>query len=189
MRELAREAERRAEQVGLDAERLAEMERRLDLVLGLKKKYGGSVEAALSRLEDLKKRQAELADASGIEQKLEEDIRVAAHQHRQACAKLSEGRKKAAPRFTKEVTEQLRGLGFAQSRLEAERRAEQVGLDAERLAGDEVEAPVDGGGGCGSLPLHRGRDGGAAVAEGDEDRLPSDEADGDGGDERGSADV
>jgi DNA repair protein RecN (Recombination protein N) len=129
LRELAREAERRAEQVGLDAERLAEMERRLDLVLGLKKKYGGSVEAAFSRLEDLKKRQAELADASGIEQTLEEDIRETAHQHRQACAKLSEGRKKAAPRFTKEVTEQLRGLGFAQSRLEAACVAQEAGPD------------------------------------------------------------
>jgi DNA repair protein RecN (Recombination protein N) len=129
LRELAREAERRAEQVGLDAERLAEMERRLDLVLGLKKKYGGSVEAALRRLEDLKKRQAELADASGTERKLEEDLKEAAHQHRQTCAKLSEGRKKAAPRFTKEVTEQLRGLGFAQSRLEAAWKPQELGSD------------------------------------------------------------
>lgn len=129
LRELAREAERRAEQVGLDAERLAEMERRLDLVLGLKKKYGGSVEAALRRLEDLRKRQAELADASGTERKLEEDLKEAAHQHRQTCAKLSEGRKKAAPRFTKEVTEQLRGLGFAQSRLEAAWKTQEFGSD------------------------------------------------------------
>lgn len=129
LRELAREAERRAEQVGLDAERLAEMERRLDLVLGLKKKYGGSVEAALSRLEELRKRQAELADASGMERKLEVEIQEAAQQHRQACAKLSEGRKKAAPRFTKEVTAQLRGLGFAQSRLEAACAAHEPGPD------------------------------------------------------------
>lgn len=129
LRELAREAERRAEQVGLDAERLAEMERRLDLVLGLKKKYGGSVEAALSRLEELRKRQAELVDASGMERKLEAEIQEAAQQHRQACAKLSEGRKKAAPRFTKEVTAQLRGLGFAQSRLEAACAAHEPGPD------------------------------------------------------------
>jgi DNA repair protein RecN (Recombination protein N) len=129
LRELASEAERRAEQVGLDAERLAEMERRLDLVLGLKKKYGGSVEAALRRLEDLRKRQAELADASGTERKMEEDLKEAAHKHRQTCAKLSEGRKKAAPRFTKEVTEQLRGLGFAQSRLEAAWKPQELGSD------------------------------------------------------------
>jgi len=133
LRELAREAERRAEQVGLDAERLAEMERRLDLVLGLKKKYGGSVEAALGRLEDLRKRQAELADAAGMERKLEEGIRETAQEHRKACAKLSEGRKKAAPRFTKEVTGQLRGLGFAQSRLEAACSAQEPGPDGTEM--------------------------------------------------------
>jgi len=127
LRELAREAERRAEQVGLDAERLAEMEQRLDLVLGLKKKYGGSVEAALRRLEDLKKRQTELADATGTERKLQEEIQEATQKHQMACVKLSEGRKKTAPRFTKEVTEQLRGLGFAQSRLEAACTAQEAG--------------------------------------------------------------
>ena len=63
LRELAREAERRAEQVGLDTERLAELEQRLDLVLGLKKKYGGSVESALQRLEELRRRQGEIGRA------------------------------------------------------------------------------------------------------------------------------
>ena len=129
LRELAREAERRAEQVGLDAERLAEMERRLDLVLGLKKKHGGSVESALKKLEELKQRQAELADAAGRERAMEEEIRTAAKRHSLACGKLSEGRKKAAPRFTREVTEQLRGLGFAQSRLEAAMQPQEAGSD------------------------------------------------------------
>lgn len=129
VRELAREAERRAEQVGLDAERLAEMERRLDQVLGLKKKYGGSVETALQRLEELRRRQAELADAAGTERKLEKEVGDAAQKHRQACAKLSEARKKLAPRFAKEVTEQLRGLGFAQSRLEANLPGTEPGPD------------------------------------------------------------
>ena len=133
LRELAREAERRAEQVGLDAERLAEMEQRLDLVLGLKKKYGGSVEAALRRLEDLKKRQTELADATGTERKLQEEIQEATQKHRMACVKLSEGRKKTAPRFTKEVTEQLRGLGFAQSRLEAACTAQEAGPEGAEM--------------------------------------------------------
>ena len=129
LRELAREAERRAEQVGLDAERLAELERRLDVVLALRKKYGGSVEAALARLEELKQRQKELADAAGTEAKLGEELDAATRQHRQACAKLTEGRKKTAPRFAKEVTDQLRGLGFAQSRLEAQMQPQEAGGD------------------------------------------------------------
>ena len=129
VRALAREAEQRAEQVGLDAERLTEMERRLDLVLGLTKKYGGSVETARQRLEELKRRQMELADAVGTERALEKEVGAAAQKHGQACAKLSEVRKKLAPRFAKEVTEQLRGLGFAQSRLEASLQAAELGPD------------------------------------------------------------
>ena len=129
VRELAREAEGRAEQVGLDGERLAEMERRLDLVLGLKKKYGGSVEAARQRLEELKRRQMELADAAGTERGLEKEVGAAVQKHEQGCAKLSEARKKLAPRFAKEVTEQLRGLGFSQSRLEAKLQAAEPGPD------------------------------------------------------------
>ena len=129
LRELAREAERRAEQVGLDAERLAELDRRLDVVLGLKKKYGGSVAAALQRLEELKRRQAELANAEGMEAALNRELVSAGKKLVQACGKLTEGRKQAVPRFTKEVTEQLRGLGFAQSRLEAEIRPQEPGPD------------------------------------------------------------
>ena len=135
LRELAREVERRSEQVGLDAERLAEMERRLDLVLGLKKKYGGSVESALERLRELKERQAELADAEGTEKAIAQEVEAATRRHRLACGKLSEGRKKAAPRFAKEVTGQLHGLGFAQSRLEAGFLAQEPGPEG----GESVE--------------------------------------------------
>ena len=118
LRELAREAERRAEQVGLDAERLAELEARLNTILGLKKKYGGSVERALARLEELKQRQRELAHAEENERELKERLEKAEERHRRACVVLGKARAKAAPQFGKDVTEQLRGLGFRQSRLE-----------------------------------------------------------------------
>lgn len=118
LRELAREAERRAEQVGMDAERMAEMESRLNLVLGLRKKYGGSVETALHRLQEFKRRLAELENAEGREKELRGDLEKAESRHRQASLRLGKERGKAAPKFAREVTEQLHGLGFKQSRLE-----------------------------------------------------------------------
>ena len=118
LREMAREAERRAEQVGLDAERMAEIEARLNLVLGLRKKFGGSVEAALHRLGELKERQEELDNAEGKEKELKENLKRAESQHLQATLRLGKERAKSAPKFAQEVTEQLRGLGFQQSRLE-----------------------------------------------------------------------
>jgi len=118
LREIVREGEHRAGQVGLDGERLAELEARLNLVLGLRKKYGGTIEAALRKLGELKKRQAELADSEGTERELMKEVERANEKHLQLCTRLGKERKKIAPKFSSEVTEQLRGLGFKQSRLE-----------------------------------------------------------------------
>jgi len=130
LRELVREGERRAEEVGLDGERLAALEARLNCVLSLRKKYGGSVEAALEKLAYLKKRQWELANAEGTERELAMAVKKAAEAHRVLAGKLSKERSKAAPIFAREVTGQLRGLGFQQSRLEvAVQKSEALGAE------------------------------------------------------------
>ena len=136
LRELVREGERRAEEVGLDGERLAALEARLNCVLSLRKKYGGSVEAALGKLADLKKRQWELANAEGTERELAVAVKKAVEAHRVLAGKLSKERDKAAPLFAREVTGQLRGLGFQQSRLEvAVQKSEALGAEG----GETVE--------------------------------------------------
>ena len=136
LRELVREGERRAEEVGLDGERLAALEARLNCVLSLRKKYGGSVEAALEKLAYLKKRQWELANAEGTERELAMAVKKAAEAHRVLAGKLSKERSKAAPIFAREVTGQLRGLGFQQSRLEvAVQKSEVLGAEG----GETVE--------------------------------------------------
>ncbi|NDC00310.1 MAG: hypothetical protein EBZ83_02665 [Verrucomicrobia bacterium] len=85
------------------------------------------MEAALQRLEELRRRQTELADAEGTEAALVREVEAARKKLAQACGKLTEARKRVAPRFADEVTGQLRGLGFAQSRLEARIRKEEPG--------------------------------------------------------------
>ena len=136
LRELVREGERRAEEVGLDGERLAALEARLNCVLSLRKKYGGSVEAALEKLAHLKKRQWELANAEGTERELAMAVKKAIEAHRVLAGKLSKERSKAAPIFAREVTGQLRGLGFQQSRLEvAVQKSEALGAEG----GETVE--------------------------------------------------
>ena len=136
LRELVREGERRAEEVGLDGERLAALEARLNCVLSLRKKYGGSVEAALEKLAHLKKRQWELANAEGTERELAMSVKKAIEAHRVLAGKLSKERSKAAPIFAREVTGQLRGLGFQQSRLEvAVQKSEVLGAEG----GETVE--------------------------------------------------
>ena len=136
LRELVREGERRAEEVGLDGERLAALEARLNCVLSVRKKYGGSVESALAKLADLKKRQGELAQAEGTVAELVAGVKKATEVYRVLVGKLGKERGKAAPLFAKEVTAQLRGLGFQQSRLEVVlEKAEHAGAEG----GETVE--------------------------------------------------
>jgi len=144
LRELVREGERRAEEVGLDGERLAALEARLNCVLSLRKKYGGSVEAALEKLAHLKKRQWELANAEGTERELAMSVKKAIEAHRVLAGKLSKERCKAAPIFAREVTGQLRGLGFQQSRLEvAVQKSEALGAEGGET-GEMMFAPNPG---------------------------------------------
>jgi DNA repair protein RecN (Recombination protein N) len=118
LRELGREAERRAEQVGIDAERMGQLEARLNLVLGIQKKYGGSAESALAKLIALKARQAELSQGEGRGKELAKAVEQAKERHGELCKKLGKDRSRAAPQFAAEVTKQLRGLGFGSCRLE-----------------------------------------------------------------------
>jgi DNA repair protein RecN (Recombination protein N) len=76
------------------------------------------LEAALEKFSELKKRQWELANAEGTEKELALAVKKAGEKHRLLVGKLGKERGKAAPLFAREVTEQLRGLGFQQSRLE-----------------------------------------------------------------------
>ena len=136
LRELVREGEQRAEEVGLDGERLAALEARLNCVLSLKKKHGGSVEAAIAKLAELKKRQWDLENAEGKGKELAAARKKAIEAHRLLAGKLSKERAKAAPIFAQEVTKQLRGLGFEQSRLEVQvQKVESLGPEG----GETVE--------------------------------------------------
>ncbi len=102
----------------------------------MRKKYGGSVESALAKLADLKKRQGELAQAEGTVAELVAGVKKATEVYRVLVGKLGKERGKAAPLFAKEVTAQLRGLGFQQSRLEVVlEKAEHAGAEG----GETVE--------------------------------------------------
>ncbi len=104
----------------LDPERLQELEERIDLLQGLKRKYGPTVadvmafgEASrekLAALEGLENRAAELAmQLERVDRQLGEIGR-----------ELSTHRREAIPRLSQSVADQLAALGFRQSRVDVE---------------------------------------------------------------------
>lgn len=103
--------------VHLDESALEHVEERIDILVKLKHKYGGSLEAVLDHLE---KAEIELAKVENISEtiaNLEEKIKK---QHRRLatqCRDLSKKRKKAATNFAKEVEVQLLSLQMANTRF------------------------------------------------------------------------
>ena len=117
LEELAREVSAYAEGVEHDPARLAEVERRRDLIFRLVKKYGGSVPAVL---ETGREARAELAllDSAALDlRELEAAVATAEQGMREAAAALSKARHRAASRLAREVEAQFPGLGLDDGRF------------------------------------------------------------------------
>ncbi len=117
LQELAREASAYGEGIEHDPARLAELERRRDLVFRLVKKYGGSVAAVLATGHEAR---AELAllDSAGLDLR-DLDARVAAADAalRDAAKGLTKSRTQAAALLAKQVEAQFPGLGLAEGKF------------------------------------------------------------------------
>ena len=118
LRELQHELSAYAERLEVDPARLRELDERITLLQGLKRKYGPKLadvmafgEEAQRKLQALEGRDAELARLNGELKKIEGAIQ-------EAGAELSAKRKKLGPNLSKAVVRQLSELGFKQSHFE-----------------------------------------------------------------------
>jgi DNA repair protein RecN (Recombination protein N) len=135
LRELQQALSNYAEHLELDPTRLRELEDRINLLHGLKRKYGASIADVLAfgaeaqrKLEALEGRDAELERLNAQIAKLEKAVR-------DAGAELSTRRRKIAPNLSKAITRQLAALGFTQSYFDVAIATEktswtQTGFDA-----------------------------------------------------------
>jgi DNA repair protein RecN (Recombination protein N) len=118
LRDLQAGLSRYIDSVELDPARLHELEERLNLLQGLKRKYGstlGDVIAfgieAKQKLQSLEQRDVELTRLNAELQKFERELRRVGQQ-------LSDERKKLIPKLSKAVAKELSALGFQQSKFD-----------------------------------------------------------------------
>jgi DNA repair protein RecN (Recombination protein N) len=121
--ELQSALRRYADTVEVEPDRLRQLEERLNLLHALKRKYGATVAAVIAfgeeakkRLQNLEGRDAELSRLNGALEKLRAEIAQTGHE-------LSAQRRQAIPKLARAVMQQLHGLGFQQSRFDAQLRA------------------------------------------------------------------
>ncbi|HEX3719056.1 MAG TPA: DNA repair protein RecN [Verrucomicrobiae bacterium] len=106
---------RYAETVEVDPARLSELERRLDVIHSLRRKYGATLVDVIAfgadaekKLRQLESRDVELARLNAELEKLGREIT-------KVGGELSAQRRKAIPKLAKAAAQQLEGLGFQQS--------------------------------------------------------------------------
>jgi DNA repair protein RecN (Recombination protein N) len=97
-----------------DPRELEEIESRLELILGLKKKYGGSVAQILEHQKNIESELARLESSAADETRLENDINELKKEMGRQASLLSTARHKAAIQFKRDVEAELGELNMSQ---------------------------------------------------------------------------
>ena len=120
LQDLGRALGNLSESVRLDPARLEQVEDRLVTVERLKKKYGGTVEAALEHLGRIQDEYESLVDYESSLERLQqaESSRLVAY--RKAAEKLSSARKKAARSFEQAIQKELNDLAMERTTVRVE---------------------------------------------------------------------
>lgn len=124
--ELSRTLRTYRENLSFDPDRLAEIEKRLDLIEHLKRKYGASggsgnpVSAVLAFFEKIKKKYDELLNGEVYEKEAEKKIRQILPRLESLAAELTEKRKKAAAALKRTIETELKDLELLNTRFDCQ---------------------------------------------------------------------
>jgi DNA repair protein RecN (Recombination protein N) len=157
LQELARELDEYGRAVDLDPARLAEVQRRRDLIFRLSKKYGPSLEAVADTAR-VARTELDLVDSGAL------DLRQLEHRRKEsqdalvaAAAELTSLRRDAATRLATEVDAVLPELGMPDGRLDVSMRPR---ADIGAVGAEDIELRVALNRGHESRPLARVASGG-----------------------------
>lgn len=101
-----------------DPGRLDELERRLDIISALKRKYGGSIEGVLNFREKAQNELEGLMGSGERREQLKKELERAKQRYFEAADKLTALRKRAAKRVAEQVTGQLSDLGMKKAHFD-----------------------------------------------------------------------
>jgi DNA repair protein RecN (Recombination protein N) len=157
LQELARELEEYEGGVDLDPSRLAEVQRRRDLIFRITKKYGPSLDA-VAETARVARTELELVDSGALDLRQLESRRAEAQESlAAAAAELTQLRRDAAARLATEVDAVLPELGMPDGRLDVSMRPRaEIGA----VGAEDIELRVALNRGHESRPLARVASGG-----------------------------
>jgi DNA repair protein RecN (Recombination protein N) len=112
LEELAREVRTYGDNLNFDPQRLEEVQARLELIRGLKRKYGGSVEAVLSYMVKAEAEMEGLTSSGERREKLQQEKEQLKKEMGDLSARLSRERSKAAKKLASVVKKELAELNM-----------------------------------------------------------------------------
>jgi DNA repair protein RecN (Recombination protein N) len=117
LEDLAEEAQRECERVFFDANRVAEIEERLDLIFAMKRKYGGSEQAVLAYLEEAEASLEKLEDSDHLLSEIQEKLHVVHEKLYELYKNLSQKRREAGGKLEELIEAELSDLGMGASKF------------------------------------------------------------------------
>lgn len=117
LQELSYSLQQYSRSISFDPGRLSQIEDRLALIQRLGKKYGGSVDAMIQRVEELRSALGQEEDADFREEQLQKKLEAARAAYLEKARALSEQRRECAGRLSGEVEKTLAGLDMGRARF------------------------------------------------------------------------
>jgi len=104
----------------LEPDRLQEVEERLDLLIKLKRKYGGTIRDVLAKKQEIDERLLSITGGEGRRKELEKELAGLTKEATALSEKLTKARKKSAKGLKKGIEAGLAGLGMKGTLFEVE---------------------------------------------------------------------
>lgn len=118
VRDVGEELQAYAEGMEVDEEKIQRIEKRLDLLQRLKRKYGPTLADVIRTGERIRTRLESIRNMAERARAIADDEKRAREAFATLCTRLSAARAKAAPGLGQAITDKLRGLGFLKSLFE-----------------------------------------------------------------------
>lgn len=119
IKDIAYDLENYSSKIELNDAEYAELETRLNLISGLKKRYGPTIKNVLDNLRSAQDNLYLYENSASIRQKLSETLRNAKNEYMIVAGELSTMRKKISKTFINDTKAKLKLLGFLQAEMSA----------------------------------------------------------------------
>ena len=120
LEEIIRSLQRYQEDLSFEPDRLQEIDNRLDLIDGIKRKYGGEISKVNAFMAQVKKRYDELVNSTLYVKEIDQKLNAVRPRLQEQADEMSEKRKKTGTALKRIIEEELTDLGISHAKFQCQ---------------------------------------------------------------------